>query len=99
MREKYSEKVPKPQNLAGNPFKNQAKRRGGGGDLKSEGRRVKRGCVVQKCVILNPLSSSLIPLVSKTINQRIDTYTTKGSFTFQISEIPRGISEYVIEAL
>ena len=60
---------------------------GGGGDLKSEGRRVKRGCVVQKCVILNPLSTSLIPLVSKTINQRTGNGNTKGSFNLHILEI------------
>ena len=41
--------------------------------------------MVQKCVILNSLSTSFIPLVSKTINQRKDSYTTKGSFIFPLT--------------
>ena len=34
---------------------------------------------------LVPLSTSFIPLVSKTINQRKDSYTTKGSFIFPLT--------------
>ena len=49
VREKYSEKVPKPQNLAGNPFKNQAKRRGGGGSQERRKEGKEGVCCAKVC--------------------------------------------------